>query len=168
MTAICNRDCFQCAFDDCILPEEDVSHSEASAADRRDRIARLISPQSYPRKPYKPRRSSSRKPYQTSKPAISHDKQEYYRKNRDTILAKKREYYRKNRDVILEKDAVYYEKNREQILEKHAEWKAKNRESIKAYNHEYYLAHKKAPCRCYNTDKANEIAMHKIAPLCGL
>ena len=90
MGAICDRDCFNCRYDDCIC-------DEMNAVDYRE--ARSIDSYARPR---------SRK-----QEAIAAKQREYYEANKEAIAAKQREYREANKEAIAAQQREYYEANKE-------------------------------------------------------
>ena len=89
--AICNKDCFNCTYEDCVL---DTLDAEDYALARKIE-AEVILPKSKEQE-----RSAA--------------KQRAYREaNRDEIAAKQRAYYEANRDEIAAKQRAYREANRD-------------------------------------------------------
>ena len=89
--SICDRDCFHCKYDDCILEE-----LEAVDYDEQRRIEReIVFPQDRKKK------------------IVAAKQRAYYEANRDKIAAKQRAYREANRDKIAAKQRAYREANRD-------------------------------------------------------
>ena len=117
---MCNRDCFNCKYDDCnndILVSSDIALSDSLD---RDSINESLS-----EKVKAHRRSSL----------------EYYRRNRDKINAKKSEYRANNRETYNARSAEHYDRHKEdyrarkmaRYYENHEENKRKSREKMREY-----------------------------------
>ena len=106
---ICERDCFNCKFADCI--REDLT-----AADYDD--ARALEAFIHPPTPAQRRIAAKQKAY--------------YEENREAIAAKQKAYYEENREAIAAKQKAYREENREAIAAKQKAYREENRESIAA------------------------------------
>ena len=90
---ICNGDCFNCIYDDCILPEDYLKKQY-----RKNFI------KSHP-KYYAEYREKNRE-------QIREKSKVYREKNKEQIRERKKAYYEKNKEQILEREKVYREKNR--------------------------------------------------------
>ena len=89
--SICDRDCFHCKYDDCILEE-----LEAVDYDEQRRIEReIVFPQDRKKK------------------IVAAKKRAYYEANRDEIAARQREYREVNREEIAAYQRAYREANRD-------------------------------------------------------
>ena len=91
MVKVCNHDCFNCQYPDCIV--DDMTAEEYRELSRIER--ELIRPK-------------SRKEL-----AIAAKQREYREANRESIAAKQREYREANRESIAAKKREYREANRE-------------------------------------------------------
>ena len=109
MVKVCNRDCFNCAFDECILEE-----LEAEDYAEQRRIEREI---------VKPKSAKEKK--------IAAYQRAYYEANKDEIAAKKRAYREANKDEIAAKRRAYREANREKYNAYMREYKRKQREKAR-------------------------------------
>ena len=110
-TAICDRDCFNCPFPDCVR-EDLVAEDYADARE----LERYIHP---------PTLSEIR---------AAAKKKAYYEENREAIAAKKKAYREENREAIAAKQKAYREENREAIAAKQKAYREENREAIAARN----------------------------------
>lgn len=132
MAAVCDRNCFECIYDDCIC-------NEFGAADRREMKA------------------IDRELIQQRPP--TYDKHAYYVANREKILAKakaRREadpegaaayhhaHYMKRRDEAIAYQKAYYRANRDEILAQHRAAYAANRTEKAAKQRAYYAANREA------------------------
>ena len=113
--SICDRDCFHCKYDDCILEE-----LEAVDYDEQRRIEReIVFPQDRKKK------------------IVAAKKRAYYEANRDKIDAKKRAYYEANRDEIAAKQRAYREENRDKIAAYQRAYREANRDKYNDYMRSY-------------------------------
>ena len=85
----CDRDCFNCKFEDCI--REDVDFDELSDLDEAERIAGIYIP---PKAKKGEGKYKKRQLTEEQKELRRQKKKEYYRKNRDNILQWQRDYER--------------------------------------------------------------------------
>lgn len=109
MSKICNKDCFNCPYKDCINDEMD--HEDYVEAAERDRNLKMM-----------PEKVASRNKAHNS----------YYAKNRERILAKRKVYYEANREKITVWKKKYYAENREKVLAQQKVYYEANREKIAA------------------------------------
>ncbi len=117
---MCDRDCFNCKYDDCI--NDTVVYEDIKVSDRLDRD---VINESLSEKEKRHRLSNRR----------------YYRRNKDTINAKKAKYRAENRELYNARSAEHYEKHKDdyrarkmaRYYENHEENKRKNRERMRAY-----------------------------------
>jgi len=86
---VCNRDCFNCPYEDCIV--DGMTLEEYAESRQRELTMHKT--------PAQKRAAAKRKAY--------------YEANRDEIAAKKKAYYEANRDEIAAKQKAYYEANRD-------------------------------------------------------
>ena len=107
----CNKDCFHCLFEDCILDRLDSDDYGNTRRIEREFL--------FP----KTRRQK----------AISAKKREYREANREEIAAKQRAYYEANREEIAAKNRAYYEAKREEIAAKKRAYREANREELAGY-----------------------------------
>lgn len=101
---ICDHNCFECKFDDCVCPEDEISPLEESDARLRDAellrtlcIADLDDEDAQKRK----MRADANRRYEAQ--------------NREKVRACKRACREKRRDYYREQNAAYYLEHREQI-----------------------------------------------------
>lgn len=87
---ICNRDCFNCVFDDCINDEMCLEDWKESRE-----IEEFISPKTKRQK------------------AIAAYQKDYLEKNREAIAAYKKDYREKNREALKEVHREYYATHKE-------------------------------------------------------
>ena len=148
---ICDRNCFECKFDDCIndrLEREDyaVSHDidDNIIKQRRDKKPRKLSPLAKKRKEeYRTQDRNNARAYARAYYDLNRSRLIKYRlQNRERKSAYDREYFEKNRDKILEKHKIYGLKNKEHLRDRQKEWREKNRDKIRQYQRQYYLRKK--------------------------
>lgn len=105
---ICDRDCFNCRYDDCILPEEKISIDEIKEIDRREKNPKFRTPKE------KERFERQRKYFQKYRLANLGKFREYHKayrsKNKEKLKEYKRQYYLKNKEWIDEKNKLLYMK----------------------------------------------------------
>ena len=85
---ICNGDCFNCVYGDCIYDDE-IDEKKAK------------------------RRDTQRRYYEKNKERWQAYKREWYEKNKEHCREQKREWYRKNREKKLAYNKQHYEENKE-------------------------------------------------------
>ena len=111
-TPICDRDCFNCRFEDCIL-DEGPDADEVRQAKLLDQEFGLTDKQ---KRDQKTRKAYYRK---NREKIIAHSKT-WYHAHKEYASEKHKEWYWKNRDFVLLKqkkyDRAYYWANRERIL----------------------------------------------------
>ena len=104
--SICDRDCFHCKYDDCILEE-----LEAVDYDEQRRIEReIVFPQDRKKKIVA---AYQRAYYEANREEIAAKQRAYREANREEIAAYQRAYYKANRDEIAAKRRAYYKANRD-------------------------------------------------------
>ena len=112
---VCNRDCFNCVFEDCVLDELNHDDYKQSAAIEKE----LLFPQSAKQK------------------KIAAGKKAYYEANREKIAAGQKAYREANREKIAAGQKAYREANREKIAAGQKAYREANREKINQYMREY-------------------------------
>ena len=104
----CDHNCFDCRFEDCICPEDELTAVEEAEAEQRDRNAwKRNCPADY-----------------EENPDLAHKKSESDRKRR---------YRLENPEKIKAYNKAYYERNREKEAERQRRYYAANRERLDAY-----------------------------------
>lgn len=115
---ICNLDCLNCPYDDCVIPDEQVVVTvlEETESERRDQEAwRLSCPADYP-------------DAQTQeKKRIADRKARYRMANREKLREYHRNYKERRKEHYREINRAYYAKNRERIDAYRAEKRKRDR-----------------------------------------
>lgn len=129
---MCNRDCFNCPYEDCI--EEGMTYQEILDIEGRDRG------QAATRTEKQTRKNERSKAYYVTHKEQYHENYlkhrdermayyyDYYEKNKEVVKARKKRYYEKNKEKVSAWKKKYYEKNKETILAKMKERRHKNAE----------------------------------------
>lgn len=145
---VCNRDCFNCPYDDCIVDEM----TEADLLESIELDRSLFSQTKRRRKPatnqngcsqaeLEKRRAYARAYYHKNRHKLNERQKAYYEAHRDEILAKHKAHYQENRDEIIARRKAYlkeyYKINRERISAKKKEYYLKNRSKIRAQHKAY-------------------------------
>ena len=139
--SVCDRDCFHCIYEDCVLDER-PSGEEAQmlrAIDRGLKTAGTTDEKKLKRRKYyeanRERILAQMKEYRKEAGnRISESQKLYYRENREKISARKHEYYLEHKDEFRERDKAYYQKNREKILARKKEKRLAKKEAKHATN----------------------------------
>ena len=118
---ICNRDCFNCPFPDCVCDDE--SQDDIDAAERRD-----LQIQAGWDSNEKKRRRDAR----------------YREKHREKAKINARAYYAANKEYVKEKHAEWYKANRDRVLAQQKAYREANKDKIRARNKEKYRKKKEA------------------------
>lgn len=138
MTIVCNRDCFNCIYEDCI--DNDIDSDEIRQAAERDRMfARRT-----------PKQLKDRECYLRTREKRIASSKRYRDANKEALAERQRIYRREHRDLVNERQRAYYRKTREKALAARgtpeAKAKAKacnqayreaNKEKIRQYQQEY-------------------------------
>jgi len=149
--AVCDLDCFNCKFEDCIndiLEAEDYEESQkldnTIMAQRRQKNARKMSLYAKnKKKEYFTEDRENEKAYARAYYSLNRERLLKYRmQNKDRKSAYDRRYFKQNREKISKKNKIYGLKNKEHLRERQKQWREKNRDKIKAYQREYYLRKK--------------------------
>lgn len=98
---MCNKDCFNCPYDDCI--NDEINERDYEELAEAEKIAGI-------EKPKKKKKSYSKE-----------KKLQYYYEHRDHIREYKKQYYLKNRERFIEYRRNYYQDHHEEILKKQRE-----------------------------------------------
>lgn len=126
-SAVCNRDCFNCPFDDCVV--DDYTYDEVVEARERDKEYALTEMDNSTREKVKKNTEYLR---------------EYYQKNKDKIREYNRWYCEEHKDEMREYYRKYAQENKEAIKAYKREYYQKNREARKEYQREYRRRRKEA------------------------
>ena len=150
--SICDFDCFNCKFEDCVngrLEKEDYESAEKMDKNiiehRGEKNTRKLSEFALIRKKeYREENRDSKKAYARAYYELNRERFLKYRlSNRKRKSAYDRQYFEKNREEIQKKHKIYGQKNKEHLRERQKEWREKNRDKIKEYQRKYYLRKKK-------------------------
>lgn len=107
----CDHNCFDCKYEDCICPEDELTAVEEAEAEQRDRNA-----------------------WKRNCPADYEDNPELARKKAESD--RKRRYREENPEKIKAYNKAYRAKNREREAERQRKYYAANRERLDAYRSE--------------------------------
>lgn len=118
---VCNRDCFNCPYPDCICDEE--TQEDIDAAERRDETIQTGW-------------SRAEKKYRQQK--------RYRETHREQARAASHAHYAANRDYYREKHAEWYKANKERILAQQREYRKAHAAEISARKKEQYRKKKEA------------------------
>lgn len=119
----CNRDCFNCPYNDCILPDDELTEEELALSEAIDaEIAMESKPKN---RPGRPRTLHPKKETELYREERRFYQNEYYRAHREERLAYQKEH-----------DKVYYAKNRDKINARNSE-RHKRRMQDPVYAEEY-------------------------------
>lgn len=149
--AVCDLDCFNCKFKDCVNDRLEIEDFRAAEKmdkniinERRGKKNRKMSQYALKRKEeYKSENADSDRAYAQAYYSLNRERYKKYRlENRERKSAYDRDYFSKNKQEIKEKHKIYGQKNKQHLRERQKEWREKNREKIRAYQREYYLRKK--------------------------
>ena len=136
--SVCNYDCFNCVYADCInnsMRESDWSESVNTGTPPKGKSS--ISGDTY----YSRNREKvilyQRGYYARNKKAISEQKKEYYKAHKEFYKEKHRLYYKAHKEEIAARSHERYLKNRDLILEKCKEYHRLHKAEYDAYYREY-------------------------------
>lgn len=138
MKPVCNMDCFNCPYSDCILPDDFVSEEEIALSESLDeRIASDYAPEEEVirwNRRGRPRKICPKKETELYREERRAYQREYYRKHKEERLAYQREqnkaYYQKNRAKMIAKRNDRH-KRKMQDPEYAEQYRAKARERYK-------------------------------------
>ena len=108
MMAICNKDCFNCPFPDCINDEMDHEDYLNSATIEKE----IILPKSTKQKKLAAQRKAY---YEANREKVAAQRKAYCEANREKVAAQKKAYYEANREKLVAQQKAYYEANREKL-----------------------------------------------------
>ena len=128
--AICNKDCFNCQYPDCVLDELDAEDYRESR--ERDRLLKQ----------------------RTDKQRKAAAQQKAYREaNRDKVAAQQKAYYEANRDKVAAQQKAYREANRDKVAAQQKAYREANRDKYNAYMRNYY---RRSKCTPTTTESSSE------------
>ena len=99
----CNRDCFCCPYEDCILDENDISFAEYLAEND---IEELLFPKTQRQKKIA---AYGKAYYEANKEKFAARNKAYREDNKEKIAAYKKAYYEANKEKIAAYKKAYYE-----------------------------------------------------------
>lgn len=145
---VCNRDCFNCPYDDCVVDEmteadllESIELDRSLFTQTKRRRKPATNQNGYSQAELEKRRAYARAYYHKNRHKFAERQKAYYAAHRDEILAKHKAYYQENRDEILVKNKAYlkeyYKANRERLSAKKKEYYLKNHSKIRAQQKSY-------------------------------
>ena len=149
--SLCNMDCFNCKFEDCINDRLEIEDYRACEnldrniiKERRQKKNRKLSAQAVKsKKEYHSSDPESKRAYARAYYSLNRERFKKYRlENRDRKSAYDRMYFEENRDKICERNRINGLKNKQHLRERQKEWRDKNREKIREYQRRYYLKRK--------------------------
>lgn len=105
MESLCNRDCFNCPFPDCIIDE--ISDSEIEKSEKADESVRIC------RHSHNPNLEARRIYCKSHRPQCSKTTREWRHNNAEHCRQYAKQYYQKNRERILENAKKYRNKKRD-------------------------------------------------------
>lgn len=126
--AVCNKDCFNCIYPDCICDSMDSADYKAAAA----RDKETGKKRRYIRRADQIIDTGERKEYWKL----------YYHENKERINARRRERRLENPEKYRAESKRYYQGHREQCIEKAKEWSKNNKEKKRASSKKYYEKNK--------------------------
>ena len=118
---VCNRDCFNCPFPDCINDvdtQEDIDAAERREQKIKDGWCRAE--------------------------RIARRQKEYRDEHREKAIESSRKYYATHKDHVKKKHAEWYQKNKERILAQQKAYRAANKDKISARKKRQYAQKKEA------------------------
>jgi len=148
---VCDLNCFECKFEDCIndrLERSDYKISQSIDENiikqRKDKKTRKLSALAIKRKEeYKTEDKNKALAYARAYYDLNRSRLIKYRlQNRERKSAYDREYFTRNKDKITEKNKIYGLKNKEHLRQRQKEWREKNRDKIREYQRQYYMQKK--------------------------
>ena len=148
---VCNMDCFNCKYKDCINNKIELEeYLESEKIDRniinergQKRNRKLSNLAIKKKREYREKNPESEKAYARAYYSVNRERYRKYRlANKDRKRAYDKDYQEKNREKITEQKKIYGEKNKERLRERQKEWREKNREKIREYQRKYYLRKK--------------------------
>ena len=113
--ATCNRDCFNCVFEDCVIDGVSAEDYDYARMVEREFV--------FPKTQEEKKLAAKQKAYREA--------------NREELAAKQKAYREANREELAAKQKAYYEANREELAAKQKAWVDKNREKVNRYQREY-------------------------------
>ena len=148
---VCDLNCFDCKFSDCINDRLEHADFELSQSidkniieQRENKKSRKLSPLAKKRKEeYRTEDRNNARAYARAYYDLNRSRLIKYRlQNRERKSAYDRDYFEKNREKITEKNKIYGLKNKEHLRVRQKEWREKNRDKIREYQRQYYLRKK--------------------------
>ncbi|MBQ9937090.1 MAG: hypothetical protein IJO86_02035 [Oscillospiraceae bacterium] len=148
---ICDFDCFNCKYSDCIndrLEYDDylaVEKIDKLIIDKRENAGRRkMSKLAMERKKaYHTENPLDKKAYARAYYDLNRERYKKYRlENKERKSAYDRNYFEKNSEKINERNKIYGLKNKQHLREAQKRWREKNREKLRAYQREYYKKRK--------------------------
>lgn len=121
-SVLCNKDCFNCVYSDCIV--DGIFAEEEKQASWRDERAILL------------------KVGEDIDFLRSKDKKPRKKQSWSSEAERNKNYYQENRELVLAKKRKYYIQNKESVSDAHKKWRESHKAEISEYNRKYYLAHK--------------------------
>lgn len=110
---ICNYDCFNCIYDDCI--NDSLSYNDYKQSKALDKESKQV----------------------TGKVAET-----YYERNKERIRMQRKQYYKKNKEKVLQYHKEYMQKVKKENPFYYKEYYQKNKEARKRAQREYYKRNK--------------------------
>lgn len=118
---VCDRDCENCAFDDCMLPIWKNKQEYDALYYQKNREIII---------------QRSREWYLSHKNEVKAIQRKYVEEHKEKISAQKKKYWAENREQLCAQKRKYYEEHKEEILAQQRQYRLTNRELINAHKRE--------------------------------
>ncbi len=104
--SICNKDCFNCPYPDCI--NDQMDHEDYIEASKRDKELRST--------PKSKKLAAQKKAYrEANREKVAAQQKAYREANREKVAAQQKAYREANREKVAAQKKAYYEANREKV-----------------------------------------------------
>ena len=123
----CNRDCFNCIFEDCIVNE--LLPEDLKEINQRDREIRFIN------------KDNKRK-------KIAERQRKYHEEHREEINESQRKYYAAHKDELNERRRKYREEHKEEILKRQRKYRAAHKDELNERRRKNYQRKKNKKSGC--------------------
>ena len=148
----CDKDCFHCIYEDCIL--DSLDHQDYLELSRIE--TDFINPKTQKQK------------------NVAAQQKAYYEANREKLTAYQKAYYEANREKVAAQQKAYREANREKVAAYQEAYYEANREKLTAYHRAYCEANReKAGAKekgmlLKSARKEHGYTQRELADLCGI
>lgn len=141
---ICDRNCENCTYDDCMLPTWENKQEYDILYYQKNREVKIQRSREWYVNNIERAKERSKKYNEEHREKVSANKKKYQAENKERLCTQKKKYYQEHKDKILKQQRQYRIDNRERIKSQKKSYYEQNKEVILAKQKEKYIQKKGA------------------------